>query len=219
MGQPGNVILNQLLNYLLFAENTSPDIVISHFGAGDLHTGQCSDASLLNNYNITYNDICEVWAKKIHNSNHEIDPDLNNEKNANFKPVTSKNNPSSIVKSCYERLTQFKSIVERKNAKFIGGFQSWIYSKEKLSQNEKDKLKNYYKYYQKIYSNIPTLCELFKNEIISKNNNDFILDLHSSFKNLDSNISHFGDVVHTLEPGDEKIADEYFNKILNLYEN
>ena len=218
MGQPANVIMQQIVHFMCFGHQIKPEIVITHSGAGDFHHGQFSDSFFLNNYSFSYHDIYEAWAKKIHDSDHDIDFDHKDENKSNFRSVSSKNNPMSIIKSYHDRVLQFKQIVEGNNGKFICGFQSWVYSKQNPSSLEKEKINGYYKFYQNIYSNIFDLCELYqKNHILDKNN-DFIIDIHAHFKKLESNVSHFGDVVHTLEPGDEEISICYYKKILQMYD-
>ena len=41
-------------------------------------------------------------------------------------------------------------------------------------------------------------------------------NFHKIFKNFDSSITHFGDIIHTLETGEEIIASEYHKKILKI---
>ena len=69
-------MLNQIINYNLYAYSLNPEIVISHGGVCDFSTtGQISDSFLLNNYEITYVEIAEAWGKIIHDSNTEIAQD------------------------------------------------------------------------------------------------------------------------------------------------
>ena len=42
------------------------------------------------------------------------------------------------------------------------------------------------------------------------------INFHKKFFNLSREISHFGDTVHLLEPGNELIAEEYYKYIINL---
>lgn len=218
MGNPGNCLMNQIINYLSFGYTIKPELVISHYNAGDFPYAQYSDSFLLNNYDITYNDISEVWAKIIHDSNHTIDFDFSNENEKNFKPVIARNNPEKIISACHNRLIQFKNVVETYNTKFIGGFQSWIYSKEDKSKKELESIKNYYRYNQNIYLNIFDLCERYSEKYLKNEDNKFIVNIHDKFKNLNNDVTHFGDVVHTLEPGDEEVSKIYYEKILESYE-
>ena len=57
-------MLNQIINYNLYAYPLNPEIVISHGGVCDFHYGQISDSFLLNNYEITYVEIAEVQSGK-----------------------------------------------------------------------------------------------------------------------------------------------------------
>tara|TARA_B100001063_G_scaffold182634_1_gene171855 strand:+ start:140 stop:1204 length:1065 start_codon:yes stop_codon:yes gene_type:complete len=217
MGQNANVMMKQIIHFLCFGHQIKPEIVISHSGAGDFHHGQFSDSFLLNNYSLTYHDVHEAWAKKIHDSEYDVDYDFKDETQSNFKPVIPKNNPEIVMKSYHDRVLQFKKIVESYNSKFICGFHPWIYSKKNPSEFEKEKIQGYFKFYKNVYDNIFELCEKYQQSFILNKKNDFIIDIHEKFKNLDPNISHFGDVVHTLEPGDEVISKCYYDKILNIY--
>ena len=112
MGQNANVMMKQIIHFLCFGYQIKPDIVISHSGAGDFHHGQYSDSFLLNNYSLTYHDVHEAWAKKIHDSNHDIDYDFKDDTKSNFNPVKPKNDPEIVIKSYHDRILQFKQIVE-----------------------------------------------------------------------------------------------------------
>ena len=115
-------------------------------------------------------------------------------------------------------MLQFRKIAQANNSKFISGFQSWIYSKSDISDKEKKCLVNYYRYYENIFSNIFDLQELYSKKYLNDKKEEFIINIHNKFKKLNPKITHFGDVVHTLEPGDEEIAKIYYEKIIKIYE-
>ena len=62
-GLGGGTVINDMMNYLLYAQNLKPDAVICHCGANDLRFGVISDKHLLNEYNITYLGNFEAWSK------------------------------------------------------------------------------------------------------------------------------------------------------------
>ena len=47
MGNPGNCLMNQIINYLSFGYSIKPELVISHYNAGDFPYAQYSDSFLL----------------------------------------------------------------------------------------------------------------------------------------------------------------------------
>ena len=46
---------------------------------------------------------------------------------------------------------------------------------------------------------------------------DYNINFHKIFNNFDSTVTHFGDIIHTLEAGEEIISNEYYKKILKKY--
>lgn len=214
--QPANTMINQISNYIIFGFQTKPDLVISHGGVCDFHYGQISDPFLLNNYNLTYVEISETWSKIIHDSNKAIEQDYCDEKSGNFMPVKIKNFPEKIIESYHSRMMQFKNIVESSSIKFINSLEPFLYSKQSYSSDEDEIKKTYNKYYHPVYNNMLKLFEDYENKYLS-DNPSFNVNLHKKFKKLDKCTTHFGDIIHTIETGEEVIAQSYYEKILELY--
>ncbi|RMD87190.1 MAG: hypothetical protein D6808_01855, partial [Candidatus Dadabacteria bacterium] len=95
------------------------------------------------------------------------------------------------------------------------GFQPWITSKGKLTAEEQEKLRTYNPYYQLVYSNMPMLNQMY-DELLEKEQLDYVLNLHRAFGRLTDDVSHFGDVCHTLEPGDRFLAECYYEKVASM---
>lgn len=216
--QPGNTMLNQIFNYIMFGSLVKPDLVISHGGACDFNYGQISDPFLLNNYNITYVEISETWSKIVHESDKKIEQDFCDEKSGNFVPVRVKNFPDKIIDSYHQRMIQFKNLVESNSTKFINSLEPILYSKKSHSNEEKKNIKNYNKYYGAVYNNLLKLFDDYQKKYL-EGNLEFNVNLHKEFNKLDSSITHFGDVVHTVETGEEIIANMYYKKIQEIYLN
>lgn len=216
-GQCANVVLNQMLNYILYSPVLKPDIIVSHHAAGDLITGQINDRKLISKYNITYVDVFESWGCKIHD-NAEVDVDFNhaNQNSANFRPVQIRNKPEDVIKSYHARVMQFSQLVQNAGLKFISGFQPWVTSKAKLSKSEEACLRSYNPYYQPAYSNIPMLYDLY-DQLLEQEKPANSLNLHRIFREFDDTETHFGDVCHTLAPGDLAIANAYYQKIREMF--
>ncbi len=215
--QPANTMLNQIINYNLYAYPLNPEIVISHGGVCDFHYGQISDSFLLNNYDITYVEIAEAWGKIIHDSKIEIAQDYVDENNENFKPVKVKNNPKKIIDSFHNRSQQFKKMVESNGSIFINSLEPFLYSKKSYSNEEKEKIKIYFKYYHDVYNNMKKLFDDYEKKYLNTSKIDYNINFHKIFNNFDSTVTHFGDIIHTLEAGEEIISNEYYKKILKKY--
>jgi len=215
LSQRGNLVLNQIFNYILFCHKLKPEIVISHNGDNDLVMGQINDSTLISKYDIGYSEILESWARKIHKTDIEINYDHSDHLSENFQPLTSKNSFRDVIEAYISRIKQFANIVQSNNTFFISGFQPWLISKSKLTPFEKSKLDNYKPYYKQIYNNVNILCEMFCKTYENKKLD--ILNLHRIFEQLGDEESHFGDVCHTLSPGDRVIANQYYKKIRSFF--
>ncbi|RMD85753.1 MAG: hypothetical protein D6808_04725, partial [Candidatus Dadabacteria bacterium] len=112
LSHPGNMLLNQIISYIIFCEQIKPDMVISHNGANDLCTLQMNDRNLVENYNLGYCDVLEAWGRKIHDAyDVEIDYLYADPGSPDFKPAKPRNKPESVVKAYHTRVTQFASLV------------------------------------------------------------------------------------------------------------
>lgn len=217
LSHPGNMVLNQIFNFVLFCERLKPDIVISHNGANDLVSAQINDRTLVSKYDIGYCDVLEAWGRKIHDTaDVEIDYDFAAPNASDFRPAPPKNKPEDVVRAFHTRVMQFRTLALGSGATFISGFQPWITSKKQLSESEQAKLRSYNPFYQRAYSNVPQLYEMY-NELLEQQRYDFVVNIHRSFQRLSEQVSHFGDVCHTLEPGDRVIAENYAAKVRSLF--
>lgn len=217
--QPGNLVFSQILNYVQFSVLINLKLIISHNPSNDFGTSPMNDPKLIKNYKLAYVDMMEAFAEKIHepeNVNIEVNfCDSNDIKN--FKPASIKTDVDTIIKSYLTRLYQFKKLVEDSNKLFVSGYQPFIFSKKNLSKFEKEKLETYNIYYKKVYDIIPKIYERFEESYESKVAKEInFINLHKKFFNITSEVSHFGDTVHLLEPGNELVAEEYFKHIKNL---
>ena len=216
LSQPGNVLLNQISNYMNFGYLLKPDMVISHHGANDIATGLVTDSALLNKYSITYPDVQETWSKVLHNSSHTVSYDFADHTKPDFKPVDLKNFPPVVAQAYFERVKQFKEIVESQNIKFVSGFQPWITSKENLHPDEFSKNSSYNPYYKINYAACKSTFELSESIFNNKFGDNGFVNMHRFFKTLDSALIHFGDVCHLTEIGDQEAASCYNKYILAI---
>ena len=210
ISQPGNLILNQMNNYILFAMELKPDVVISHFGANDIGCGLINDSTLLNKYGIGYADVLESWAKAIHESEQSIAMDWNtDDKNMKAAPLT--NFPRAVIEAMDLRIKQYSNIVRAENSIFIAGFQPWITSKHNHSDDEKKANSIYNPYYKNMYLAAPEAFKEYSHKLttdMSKGDHG-IIDLSKCFSKLLSDVTHFGDVCHLTKHGNKVCINEY----------
>jgi len=205
-GMMGYVLLNELITYILYAEDLNPDIVIGYHLLNDLQCGMSNDNLLLKKFNIAYNHRYEEWSKILHGSN---------EKLAWSESTTmhnKKNSPKDIIMAYYNREKQFKKIVTNNNSKYISIVQPMFFSKQELSQREQTGY-NYYtnKVVHKEYTFIQNMYVKYLDYLKSQNEYEDILDLHTIFNQYDKTHTLFCDSAHTLSKGDYEISQHIFD--------
>ncbi len=215
LSQPGNLVLNQIMNFVQFGHLIKPELVVCHSAANDLCTMQMNDPVLVNNYAIGYPDVLEAWGKKIHNARDvSIDYQYSDHKSADFRPAKDRVSPSSIIDAYTFRVHQFSMLVQSLCiSNFIVGFQPWITSKQSRSPSEDEKRASYNPYYQMIYRNVEHLYENFSSLIIKKLEPLHVANLHDHFRDLSPEEEHFGDTHHLLSEGNKEAARCYFKEV------
>lgn len=215
--QPGNLVMNQILNFIQFGSIINLNMVISHSFCNDVGTGIINDPRILKKYKIGYVDIAEPWARKIHESrNVEIDLMFMNAENPNFKKVELKTDYDTVNDAYTFRLNQFYEICSGKNIKFINGIMPFIFSKKKNSTNELEMIKKYNPYYSNVYKAMPKLYEKFFENHYGNISHINTVNHHENFNILNDDITHFDDVVHLNKNGNEIVSQKYYNKILEI---
>jgi hypothetical protein len=214
---PGNLVLNQIVNYVQFGWMIDPDMVICHSAANDLCTMQMNDPAMVRKYKIGYPDVLEAWGKKIHNAaSVDIDYQFSDHSDPNFRPAKDRNGPVAIIDAYTHRIKQFSNLVRagETQARFIVGFQPWITSKSELHPEEIIVRSSYNPYYQKIYKNVESMYSELSADIVSRLNGIDLANIHEHFRALDGSLRHFGDTHHLLGAGNREAALCYFNKIV-----
>jgi hypothetical protein len=209
-GMHGHVVLNEMLTHVLFTSRLNPDFVIGHDGFNDLVYGMLSDPDLLGRHDITYQYNLEDWGRILHETR---DVPTNQPEN----PLVVHNIPQLIAKAYVTRKQQFRRMVEATGGRFIWGLQPHVYSKGAMSPSESAYVKalpasepfiNAYKRIGYLYDKILDLVRLPEGA-------DFV-DVHTYFGRFGADESLFGDIMHTLPEGDERIADCYFEHLRGL---
>ena len=207
-GMHGHVVMNEFLSYLIYCSKLKPEIVIAHDGWNDFLYGLLSDNYLLNELNMTYQYNLEVWSQLIHGS-------FNEKTNQPNFPLKPNNLPHNVLGSYVHRKLQFQQIVESFGGTFIWGLQPSIFSRTKLTSEENQIINSGPGEAMKLaYPRVEQLYTFFsENEKLPIGKH--FLNLHDSFMEYGDEEPLFGDYVHTLPAGDERIAEIYARYIIN----
>lgn len=192
-GQPGCVVVNELLFYLFFCQSLHLDYVIAHDGYHDLDWGQVVDPSLLSEHQISYIKDLEAWPGRLHNHN----------KTAPNRGIV--NSSDVVLQTYFERKCQFKNIVESFGSVFLWGIQPILHSKKPLTSVEKI-------YHQHGMNDTATknITVMYENlHQLPYQEKTHIVKVNEHFAALNTNKTLFIDFWHTNADGDDVIADTY----------
>ncbi len=131
-GMHDNVVMQEMLTYMLHVYSLKPDVIIAHDGHNDLWYGLCDDPLLVNHYDIIYQRHSEMWSKKLHETEDLPIPPMF----STSADMQELNLPQKVIRAYVTRKRQFQDIAERHGAIFIWGLQPTILSKPRLSFNE-----------------------------------------------------------------------------------
>lgn len=216
-GQHGNVVLNQILTYLLFVQELRPDIVISHDGFNDLGYGQVADSTLLGRHHIVYQDNLEEWANILNKA--EAAPPSDGVVDG-VRQVQSM--PDAVVTAYLARERQFAALATNAGSRFVWGLQPFLLGKRRHSpaesQFERQAMEGQLnRRYLDCYRNMSFLYESVAVRASEVAGADFV-NLHREFRDLDGRETHFFDIVHLSPLGDEVVADTYVDRLIALFE-
>jgi len=209
-GMHGHVVLNEMLAHVLFSSRIRPDIVIAHDGFNDLVYGMLSDPELLGRHDITYQYNMEEWGRILHNTRHIPTNQPEN-------PLVVHNIPQLITKAYVTRKQQFRRMVEDAGGCFIWGLQPQLHSKAAMSPSEAAYVKSIQpdNPFAAGFKRIGYLYDKFL-ELVRLPDGVHFVDLHRHFRQFGADESLFGDMVHTLPDGDERIAECYFDYLSGM---
>lgn len=214
LSQPGNLVINQLINHVVFGSQLQPHMVISHNAVNDFASHQTNDPNLVSNYALGYPDVLEAWGRKVHDA-HDVDIDYlhADPQRDDFVPAQPRTGPDAVLGAYHTRLRQFCRLCEDAGIAFVNGFQPWVTSKRSLSADEQRRLREYNPFYRDVYQNVPELYSKYRSDFLTRDPIGILADLESHFRDLDGSVTHFGDVCHLYEPGDEECAGVYFEAV------
>lgn len=202
-GAPSNVVLNEIITYILFAQPLTPDVVIAHDGYNDLIVGQVNDPFLLGQHQIAYVDTFEEWAQILHNSGDR----------PRTQPADGRrtiNAAPAILKAYAARKRQFMDIAAASGSLFVWGLQPGYFSKGTLSDNERQATadpNHAAPYGQQVLSMLPLYRLL--TERLSPPAGACAIDFHTAFHAYGADETLFVDHVHLTPAGDRRIAEGY----------
>ena len=216
----GHQVLNEIIAYVLFIMKLKPDVLISYSGLNDFTMGMLSDTTLQKNHHISTQFYMEQMAARIGGYN-KVLPCFSR----NGFPVTS---ASIVIKSYYERLKQFRTIVENNGTKFYSILQPIVYSKKKMSKRE-ILLTNLHNDKQE-GSNInpkngtlnPAIIKFLFEKFsfyMAQKKIPYFINFHSLFNTFGSEATLFNDSAHQSEFGEKVISDLLFEHVLINYIN
>lgn len=216
-GMHDNVVMQEMLTYMMFIEELNPDIVLAHDGHNDIYYGLQDDPYLLNNFNIIYQRYSEEWAKILHNRKDVATPQL-------YSMATDgheMNMPINVIRTYFRRKQQFERMVKRAGAQFVWGVQPLHCSKAELSRREKlryrqaergqphDAIKR--KFLRCLYLTYDQMSDY-----LASQSDILLVDFNKIFRAYGQEAELLWDHCHTSPDGDRLIADHYHDVVMNL---
>jgi hypothetical protein len=220
-GLPGNVVLNEIITYVLHCHRLQPDIVVAHDGFNDLFYGLTSDPYLVTEHEAVYQFNIEQWAKLLLESwceenKQPISLVPNGALMQPQMPLQPKNLPQHVLRAYVRRKRQFCDVVKALGGEFVWGIQPYIYSRSTPSEEEKRYLLKLKldQTVSGIYKHMPFLYEKLLKEVHLPDD-IHVADIHSYFDKFDSAETLFADFCHLTPAGDQRIAEFYADFIQN----
>jgi hypothetical protein len=216
-GMHDDVVMQEMLTYMLFVQELRPDVVIAHDGHNDLYYGLQDDPYLLNNFDIIYQRYSEEWSKILHDTSRVATPALY----SIDEQGQQLNFPHNVLRVYMKRKRQFEHMVRSDGGTFVWGVQPLHCSKQKLSARELLK-------WRQAERGVPRSAELQKfsrflyyaygllSDELARQPDIRVVDFNRLFQAYDDRWELLWDHCHTSPAGDELIADAYHDAILGL---
>ncbi len=210
-GMHGNVVVNEILSFILYCNKFRPDAVIAHDGWNDFAYGLISDMHLIEKWDLIYQYNLETWGQFTHAS-------YDRRVNQTRVPYESVNLAYSVLRAYMIRKRQLADLVKSTGAHFVWGLQPSIYNKPSISPKEvaRTQLGDLgMGSFSKVYPKVQSLYEMFAEGIRDAGIENFI-DFPKIFSEFDHHVTHFADHVHTVPEGDRVIAQVYKKVLMPL---
>jgi hypothetical protein len=216
-GMHDNVVMQEMLTYMLFVHELRPDVVLAHDGHNDTYYGLQDDPYLLNNFDVIYQRYSEEWSKILHKTSDHVTPEL-----YSITPDGQQMNfPQNVIRVYMKRKRQFEHMVRSDGGTFIWGVQPLHCSKGKLSARELLKYRQaergeahgpaQQRFLRRLYYAYGLLSEE-----LARQPDIHLVDFNRGFQAYDDRSELLWDHCHTSPAGDEVIADGYHDAILGL---
>jgi hypothetical protein len=215
-GMHDNVVMQEMLTYMLHVWSLKPDVIITHDGHNDLWYGLTDDSFLVNQYDIIYQRHSEQWSKKIHDTEKLPSPSI---VSCSVDGIEL-NLPQRVIEAYVTRKRQFKEVAEARGAKFLWGLQPLITSKGRLSPLEKSIQDSIFsvwfnspggQFYRRILQAYDMLAE-----VVNGLSGIDLVDMNACFKQYGDDLDLMWDHVHCSPLGDELIARRYLQAVLEV---
>jgi len=205
----GHMLLNEMITYLIFIMELKPDYVVSFSLLNDLMMGSVSDPKLLNEYSLAYPIWLEDMAANFSKTN-----DLLPWKRRNCYPLSTIDN---VVQACFNRLVQYKTLVENNGGRFISIMQPIVYSKTRSHSLEKLLIKSSKVRSEKELSNKDKILMLFNemSEFVNKNDINDFYNFHVLYKKYNEQHHLFSDSNHFTEDGEKETAKNIYDLLID----
>lgn len=219
-GMHDNVVMQQMLTYMMFVDELKPDVVISHDGHNDIYYGLQDDPCLLNDFDIIYQRYSEEWSKLLHGTSSVPTPQMY----SMAVGGQELNLPQNVIRTYLRRKAQFERMAHANGGQFVWGVQPLHCSKAKLSRREKLR-------YQQAERGQPHDAEKRKflrglylaygklSDELSRLPGIALVDFNRRFQAYGEEAELLWDHCHTSPDGDRVIAEHYHDVVLDLLDN
>lgn len=217
LGMHDNVVMQQMLTYMLFVHELRPDYVLSHDGHNDIYYGIQDDPYLLNNFDIIYQRYSEEWAKILHKNEAIPTPELY----SMSTDTQQLNIPQNVIRAYMKRKRQFEHMVHSDGGCFVWGVQPLHCSKSKLSVREQLRYRQAERGQPHGLAKRKFLRFLYYaygmlSEELARQSDIHLVDFNRLFQRYGEDRELLWDHCHTSPQGDDVIADAYHDTLLNL---
>lgn len=216
-GMHDNVVMQEMLTYMLFVHELQPDFVLAHDGHNDIYYGVQDDPYLLNNFDIIYQRYSEEWSKILHKTSDLATSELY----SIAQDGLQMNFPQNVIRVYMKRKRQLEHMVRSDGGTFVWGIQPLHCSKGKLSARELLKYRQAERF--QIHSSAKRKflrCLYYAygllSEELARQRDITLVDFNRGFQAYDERSELLWDHCHTSPAGDEVIADGYHDAILGL---
>lgn len=216
-GMHDDVVMQEMLTYMLFVQELRPDVVIAHDGHNDLYYGLQGDPYLLHHFDVIYQRYSEEWSKILHGTGGVATPPLYSTAVAGQEL----NFPHDLLRVYLTRKRQFERMVRGDGGRFVWGVQPLHCSKRALSARELVK-------WRQAERGVPRSPELERfsrrlyqaygllSAALAAEPGIQLVDFNRRFQEYDERFELLWDHCHTSPEGDEVVAAAYHDAIIDL---